>query len=146
MSEFGLSQGRAGSPKKLTDQIRSKCSSKTPKLDLEAYELGFMQGWREYCLPNNAFDLGKKSDPYVSFCPSESENYFRNSYLLGKKHFELKDMEAELEDQISGLKENVNTSSEDFTEYTRLKNELERLKKEIQAVEVEGRKNIFNFH
>lgn len=146
MHEFGINQGRMGSPKKLTDQIRYKCSSKVPNIDIEAYDTGFMQGWREFCLPNNAFDMGKKSDSYISFCPTESEQYFRNSYLLGKKHFELKDVENDLEDQMSELKSTINTDSEDFSEYNRLQLELDRVKKDIQAVEVEGKKNIFNFH
>jgi len=146
MYDFGHSQGMIGSPKKLTNQIRSKCSSLVPNIDIESYEKGFMQGWREYCLPNHAFDLGKKSDVYVSFCPNESEQYFRNSYLLGKKHYELKDLEGDLEERLSELKESAKDNSESYSELNRIQNELEHIKKEIQAVEVEGRKNIFNFH
>lgn len=145
MREFGLSLGRAGSPKKLTDQIRNKCTSKIPNLDLEGFESGFLQGWREFCLPNNAFDMGKKGDTYISFCPTESESYFRNSFLLGKKHNELKDVEYEIEDQMSDLKQTMNTGSDDQDEFKKLQTELSNLKKEIQTIEIEGKKNIFNF-
>lgn len=145
MHEYGLSLGRVGSPKKLTDQIRNKCTSEVSNLDLEGFEMGFMQGWREYCLPNNAFDMGKKGDTYISFCPVESESYFRNSFLLGKKHNELKDVEYEIEDQLSELKQTMSTDSDDLDEFKKLQTELANLKKEIQKIEIEGKKNIFNF-
>lgn len=145
MTTLGLSQGRMGSPKKYTDDLRNKCSDNEPPIDLEAYEKGFYQGWMEYCLPNKAFELGKKSDRYFSFCPPERETYFRQSYLTGKHHAELKDVEADIVEKMNSIKTRINDSSSSLNDFNKLKAELEKVKREIQSLEVEGSKNTFKF-
>ncbi len=145
MNALGLLQGRAGSPKKYTDDLRYKCASYEPAIDLEAYEKGFYQGWMEYCLPNKAFELGKKSDRYFSFCPPERESYFRQSYLTGKHHAELKDVESDIIDKMNDIRPTINDSSTGLNDFNKLKLELEKIKREIQSLEVEGAKNTFKF-
>ena len=145
MNTLGLSQGRAGSPKKYTDELRSKCSNVENMIDLEAYEKGFYQGWMEYCLPNKAFELGKRSDRYFSFCPPEREPYFRQSYLTGKHHAELKDVESDILDKMNEIKPQINESTTRLNDFNKLKTELEKTKREIQSLEVEGSKNTFKF-
>ena len=145
MYTLGHSQGMAGSPKKYTDDIRSKCSNNETPIDLEAYEKGFFQGWMEYCLPNKAFELGKKSDRYFSFCPPERESYFRKSYLIGKHHAELKDVESDIIDKMNDIKNSINENAARLNDYSKLKAELEKVKREIQSLEVEASKNNFKF-
>jgi peptidoglycan hydrolase CwlO-like protein len=146
MNAFGLSQGRLGSPKKYTDELRDKCLGSYPNIDLEAYEKGFYQGWTEYCLPNRAFEMGKKSDIYVSFCPIERESMFRQKYLIGKHHAELKDVEQEIMDKLEEIKPTIKESATNFDDFTKLQKELEKVKRDIQALEVEGLQNSFKFH
>ena len=143
MKTLGLSQGRIGSPKKFTDDIRSACMKDHPSIDLEAYEKGFYQGWDEYCLPHRAFEMGKKSDRYFSFCPAEKEAQFRQKYLVGKHHAELKDIEEELADQVESMKSASEKSVADYELYTKMKLELEKVRREIHALEVEGQSSKF---
>lgn len=145
MKELGLAQGREGSPKKYTDDLRDTCMGKNPSIDLESYEKGFYQGWMEYCLPNKAYEMGKRSDRYFSFCPPERESMFREKYLLGKHVFELKDEEEELKDRLEVLKPTISTNSADSDEYHKIQKGLEKLRSEIQALEIEGAKNTFKF-
>ncbi len=145
MMTLGLQQGRAGSPKKYTDDLRNRCMGSHPNINLEAYEKGFYQGWTEYCLPNRAFEMGKKADRYFSFCPAEREAQFREKYLIGKHHFELKDTEADIVQQMNDLRQDMSKSASDYDLYTKLQKELEKVKREIQALEVEGNRNTFNF-
>lgn len=145
MKELGLAHGKSGSPKKYTDDLRDTCFSSHPSIDLESYEKGFYQGWMEFCLPNRAFDMGKKADRYISFCPAEREALFREKYLLGKHHFELKDVEEEITSKMDELKSSISSSSQDLDEYNKLQKELEKTRREIQAIEVEGAKNSFSF-
>ena len=145
MMTLGLQQGRAGSPKKYTDEIRNVCLSRNPGIDLEAYEKGFYQGWAQYCIPSKAFDMGKKSDRYISFCPPERESQFREKYLIGKHHFELKDTESDIVQKMNSLRPNITKSAMDYDDYTKLQTELDKVRREIQALEVEGRKNNFQF-
>ncbi len=145
MMALGLQQGRAGSAKKYTDDLRNVCMGKKPNINLEAYEMGFYKGWAEYCLPNRAFEMGKKADRYFSFCPAERESQFREKYLIGKHHFELKDTEAEIVSKINEIKPDINKNASDNDQYVKLQQELEKVKREIQALEVEGSRNTFNF-
>lgn len=145
MNALGLSQGRAGSPKKYTDDLRNKCSNHVPAIDLEAYEKGFYQGWMEYCLPNKAFELGKKSDRYFSFCPPERESSFREKYLVGKHHAELKDVESDIIEKMDEVKPHISESATQLDDYTKLQKELEKVRRDIQALEVEGSKSNFKF-
>jgi hypothetical protein len=145
MIKFGLEQGRAGSPKKYTDEISSVCLSNNPNLDLSGYEKGFYQGWSEFCLPNRAFEMGKKSDRYISFCPAERESQFREKYLIGKHHFELKDIEMDIVQKMNDIRPDINKSTIDYDNYIKLQTELEKVRREIQALEVEGNRNTFNF-
>lgn len=146
MKELGLSHGRMGSPKKYTDELRDVCLAKHPQIDLESYDKAFYMGWMEYCLPNKAFEMGKKADTYVSYCPPEREATFRRMYLLGKNHAELKDVEEEILDKMEELKPTITTSTDDLDEYNELQKELDKTKREIHALEVEGNKNSFILH
>jgi hypothetical protein len=146
MHALGLFHGRAGSPKKYTDEIRNRCMGNNPNIDLEGYEKGFNQGWMEYCLPNRAFEMGKRSDRYFSFCPAEREAMFREKYLVGKHHAELKDTEEEIVEKIEEIRPTINESATNFDDYTKLQKELEKVRRDIQALEVEGLKSTFKFH
>lgn len=145
MKALGLSQGRQGSPKKYTDDLRNVCMGSHPNIDLEAYEQGFYQGWMEYCLPNRAFEMGKRSDRYFSFCPAERESMFREKYLLGKHHYELKDSENDILEKMEDLRPTISTSTSDHDDYSKLQKELDKIRREIQTIEVEGAKNTFKF-
>lgn len=145
MNALGLSQGRAGSPKKYTDDLRNTCSNHVPGIDLEAYEKGFYQGWMEYCLPNKAFELGKKSDRYFSFCPPEREASFREKYLVGKHHAELKDVENDIVEKMDEVKPHISESASSLDDYSKLQKELDKVRRDIQALEVEGTKSNFKF-
>ncbi|MBC7429162.1 MAG: DUF2799 domain-containing protein [Bacteriovorax sp.] len=146
MNIFGLRQGRVGSPKKYTDEIRNTCLSRNPNLDLEAYEKGFAKGWDEYCTPTHAFDMGKKSDRYISFCPADREAQFREKYLIGKHYFELKDVESDIVGKMNDLRPNMNKSTLDYDDYTKLQTELDKVKREYQALEVEGTRQSFKYN
>lgn len=145
MMQLGLSQGKAGSPKKYTDELRSTCMAGHPNINLEAYEKGFQQGWTEYCLPNRAYEMGKRSDRYFSFCPPEREKQFREKYLIGKHHAELKDIEEEIVEKMDEYKPGPNSTTSTSDSYNKLRLELEKVRREIQALEVEGLSNKFNF-
>lgn len=144
MLKFGLDQGKSGE-KKYTDELRATCLSKNPNLNLEDYEKGFYQGWEIYCLPNRAFEMGKKAEPYLSYCPPGREEQFREKYLLGKNLFELKDTESEIVEKINDLRPLIHDSTADYDIYLKLQQELEIVKRNIQKIEIEGNRNSFKF-
>lgn len=141
MYQFGLNHGRNGSPKKFTEQLRSTCYLSAPPVDLENYEKGFEAGWKEYCRPANALSLGKISDPYVSFCPSEKEAVFREKYLIGKRINELKDIENEMIDELADLREDSADGEAQPEEIRKKEKDLVDIRKSITELEIAGLKD-----
>lgn len=138
MHELGLRQGRMGSPKKYTDEIRNVCRNRQPFVDLQQYELGFKKGWIEFCRPANALAMGKADDPYASFCPENRENLFREKYLIGKQIHELKDQEEELAEEIESLRTDHEKDDDSLAELKRLEKDLVDLRRNIQQLEIKG--------
>lgn len=145
MFQLGLDHGKAGSAIKHTDDLRRVCFKKDKSVDLEQYEKGFTQGWLIYCLPNRAFELGKKGETYVSFCPKERESVFREKYLLGKRINDMNDVMEELNEKIEEIKSNGIESVADQDELNRLEKEFSDHKRQIQALEQEGQKSTIIF-
>lgn len=144
MYQLGLSQGKTGSQKKFTDDIVDKCMSINPQVKPEQYEKGFQTGWSDFCTLRNAFELGKKDDKYVSFCPSDKEDQFRERFHLGKTYHELKSTEEELLDELSDYATPV--PLEDVEEYRNTKNQLDKIKKKMLEIEVESSNNNYNVY
>jgi hypothetical protein len=132
MYQFGLSQGKSGSQKKYTDEIIEKCMAINPAVKPDDYEKGFQTGWADFCTLRNAFELGKKDDKYISFCPAEKEDQFRERFHLGKTFHDLKSTEEELLDELSDYPSPVPT--EDVVEYRNTKSELDKIKKKILEI------------
>lgn len=141
MHELGLRHGRMGSPQKFTDEIRRVCSNRQPPVDLESYESGFTLGWIEYCRPMNALILGKADDQYVSFCPENRENIFREKFLIGKRISELKSQEESLLDEIADARIEAVTNEQTSSDLRKLEKNLSDLQKDIQQLEIEGLKD-----
>jgi hypothetical protein len=140
MQAFGRDQGTKGKPNLLED-IRKSCSRGNPSIDLGAYQMGFEQGWNEYCTTFNGFKMGEKGDTYKSFCPPEKEDLFHEKFLIGKQVYEKKDQVKELQDKLMDLSEEgkdlTNPSIHD--EMARLKDLIWTTNREIQSLEQKGK-------
>jgi hypothetical protein len=141
MHELGLRHGRMGSPRKYTEEIRGVCSNHNPPIDLERYEKGFTIGWIEYCRPVNALILGKADDRYVSYCPENRENVFREKYYIGKRISELKIQVDELNDEIADVRIDAANDDKAAFELKKLEKSLDEINRDIQNLEIEGLKD-----
>lgn len=145
MYTFGMEHGREGLNKKLTSEIVKRCSSEEFTPDVLKYEAGFMKGWEEYCLPNRAYKLGQKGDRYVSFCPVEREEQFREKYLIGKQYNELTEHLEEIEEKLTELKKEIGKDPLKFNEYQKIEKYSIKVKQDIQKIEIQGLKDNFYF-
>ncbi len=50
----------------------------------DAYMLGWEQGVREYCEPNNGYDVGVRGAPYYNVCPDNQRDAFLDAYHQGR--------------------------------------------------------------
>lgn len=139
MHELGLDHGKKGMSK-LTDELRSVCSSEANPIALDRYESGFNMGWSSYCTTFNGFNMGRKGDIYKSFCPNDKEDLFREKFLIGKKVYEKKDQVIEIEEKIQDLTSSIDkdSSASSLDELKKIQDYLLSLKREIQSLEQQG--------
>jgi hypothetical protein len=138
MHSLGLEHGRRGL-NDLLDDVRSTCGATA--VGLENYGSGFSSGWDIFCTTYNGFQMGKKGDPYRSYCSALKEDLFHEKYFIGKKVYEKNDQVADLEEKIQDLVVEIEKDSTSFSlkdELKKYQNEFLILKREIQALEQQG--------
>ena len=65
--------------------------------DRHGYMIGWNQGAREYCQPNNAFDVGERGAGHNNICPTGLAGSFLGAYQQGRKLFLARSAIAKLE-------------------------------------------------
>ncbi|MEM8766911.1 MAG: DUF2799 domain-containing protein [Pseudomonadota bacterium] len=68
--------------------------------DREEYMLGWEQGVREYCDPNNGFHIGSRGGNHANVCPSDLKAGFLTAYRDGKTLYDARLAVANLEWEI----------------------------------------------
>lgn len=139
MYQFGHKHGSLGLTKNYLEDIRDTCLKRNPTLDLSQYQKGFEIGWKEFCTPMRGFEMGRRSDPYIQFCPADKEEIFHQRYLMGTRYYELKDLENELSHKIEELKDDIDSDASTYGQYIDTRNELEKIQQEMQALLTQGR-------
>ena len=107
---IGAQDGRAGySPDRL-DQHAKACAKHGYGVDTRAYDAGYLDGLKSFCMPARGFALGRDGTTYQNQCPREAERDFLPAYYLGKDiramdeeieriDRELTDLRAEIDDE-----------------------------------------------
>ena len=107
---IGAQDGRAGySPDRL-DQHAKACAKHGYGVDTRAYDAGYLDGLKSFCMPARGFALGRDGTSYQNQCPREAERDFLPAYYLGKDIHaidqeieridrELTDLRAEIDDE-----------------------------------------------
>jgi len=120
--------------------------------DRAGYMMGWNEGVREYCQPNNAFEIGERGDGHNNVCPDGMQTAFTSAYREGRKLYlarvevtnlerSIGEMEQRLEqikaELVSSTTEQLNpmlTTAErvELLAHTqRLNDEKHRLKKDL---------------
>ncbi len=112
---IGFEDGSRGYLKQRIGSHREACAEYGMSPDVEAYMRGHDDGVRQYCIPRQGFNLGKRGGSYNGVCPAGLERQFLNAFNQGK--------------QVHGLVSKVNLIHNDIHE---LEKEQETLQKEIE--------------
>jgi hypothetical protein len=126
--------------------------------DRDDYMAGWEQGVREYCTPNNAFDVGERGWGHDNVCPADQRTDFLAAYREGRSLYlarvEVANLERELDYKTARLGELksavVNTAAAQLngdltpaeridlaTEVQRLHEEKGRIEAELPDIEAE---------
>ncbi|MBU6951081.1 DUF2799 domain-containing protein [Hahella sp. HN01] len=117
---IGYEDGVAGRSATYLSQHREACSDYNVSPDLDAYRAGFDDGARNYCKPQNGFDLGRGGNAYKGQCPPDLEPVFMRAVESGQF---VRYMEKEIKDS-----EGMRTSAE---------KDLDKNRDKIDAIENE---------
>lgn len=89
----GLSADRIGNHRKA-------CAKHGVAPDLQAYQAGRAAGLREFCQPENGYNLGVRGAAYSGACPADLDVDFYAAYQDGKRLYNLRRSVSSVESQI----------------------------------------------
>jgi len=75
--------------------------------DRAGYMMGWNEGVREYCQPNNAFEIGERGDGHNNVCPDGMQTAFTTAYREGRKLYLARVEVANLERSISEMEQRL---------------------------------------
>lgn len=127
---------------------REACAKHGVTPNLDAYEMGRLEGLGEYCRPQNGYRLGARGTYYNGVCPEAYEAAFTAAYQEGKevyglsqqvnaKQRELNSLQSEydgIEEAIGCHQDEIIADGVDPRRRLRLLSEIMRLKDEQQAL------------
>jgi hypothetical protein len=79
----GYEDGVAGRSGDRIAQHRKACAKHGVTPDLDAYQTGREQGLREFCQPENGYQLGTRGASYYGSCAVDLRNDFETAYHAG---------------------------------------------------------------
>lgn len=109
--------------------------------DPQAYEAGYAEGLIAFCVPEKAFDLGRRGSSYYGQCPPEADASFLPAFDLGRQvndlDLELTRIESEIEDLRKEMKDDkASQESRDAAEQRLryVRNDRDRRERERDAL------------
>lgn len=83
----GFEDGESGKPISDIRDYQEACSDQASSMDLSAYKIGYEEGVRAYCQPENGFELGQNGVQYLVVCPADLSLDFQREYLDGIRFY-----------------------------------------------------------
>ena len=76
------------------------CMEHSVAPDRAAYMLGWEEGAREYCQPNNGYHIGERGWSHNNICPPELQGGFLTAYAEGRRLYQARVTVSNLEWEI----------------------------------------------
>ena len=97
---IGYEDGVRGSSGDRIGNHRKACAKHGVAPDLQAYRAGREAGLREFCQPENGYNLGVRGASYSGVCPADLDVDFFAAYTDGKRLYNLRSAVSQVENQI----------------------------------------------
>lgn len=109
---LGASDARNGYTIQRIDQHQQACSKHGIRIDPRAYEAGYGEGLKDFCVPTKGFSQGRNGNDYQNQCPAPLERDFLRGYDLGRQVHaveveleaydkQIKQLQADIDNQTS---------------------------------------------
>lgn len=111
---IGYEDGVAGHSGDRIAQHRKACAKHGVVPDLNAYQSGREQGLREYCQPENGYQLGAGGSTYNASCPADLKQDFESAYHSGYELYTLRARVAGATHEIESSRQEIAQSEKDL--------------------------------
>ena len=136
--DIGFDHGLQGYSLGKGKEIVYECLDYAVRPNLVDYKRGHQEGLKDYCQPENGFQLGLRGASYNGICASES---FRQAWLQGHDRYTIVQRRAELNEQLSNIESRLRSIAyslyhDELTREQRqeLRHQRHRLKHEQDAL------------
>lgn len=114
----GYEDGVSGQAGDTIGRYRKACAKHGVAPDLAAYQAGREAGLREFCQPENGFDLGSRGGTYRGVCPEDLADDFVVAYRSGKHLHDLEANVRSLNSRINAKRQRINSIDEHLADIT----------------------------
>jgi Protein of unknown function (DUF2799) len=111
---IGYEDGVAGRSGDRIAQHRKACAKHGVVPNLDAYQSGREQGLREYCQPDNGYQLGSSGATYVASCPADLKQGFESAYHSGFELYTLRARVANATSELEASRQELAQSEKDL--------------------------------
>ena len=98
---IGYEDGAHGLSPEAIGQHRRDCAKYGVTPDLNAYLSGRNEGLREFCKPDNGFQVGQSGRGYSGVCPKDLEAAFLDAYQTGHQLYALRSALSHVDAQLN---------------------------------------------
>jgi hypothetical protein len=127
--EIGRRDGAQGASLDRLKQYKQECGGDFSPNWETVYVNGRNAGLVDYCMPENAFELGRMGISYLYVCPSTVEPRFLAAYRRGQQARKLELKQKELDTQIDSITQRLLRADGGTYESRELSSQLDQLKK-----------------
>jgi hypothetical protein len=112
----GYEDGVRGASGDRIGNYRKACAKHGVAPDLKAYQTGREAGLREYCRPENGYNLGVRGGTYSGVCPVDLDVDFFAAYTDGKRLYELRASVRRIDTQIRANEQRLDDIESELTQ------------------------------
>lgn len=101
--ELGRQDGSAGRHVSHIDAHRRACEKHKLPVDPQQWQVGWEEGIRLYCTPDNGLLQGREGRSYASSCPPDLKTGFETAYYVAKRVHDARQSRDRLQTEISSV-------------------------------------------
>lgn len=132
--ELGRKDGAAGRPASYIDAHRRACEKHKLPVEQQPWQVGWDEGIRLYCTPDNGLLQGREGRGYANSCPPDLKTGFETAYHVAKRVYDARQSRDRLQSEISGIERQLRVEG-DRDERRALRDRIDRLRDDLRTAE-----------
>ena len=132
--ELGQRDGASGQPSNYIDNHRRACAEHKLPVDETQWSVGWQQGIRAFCTPENGLLHGREGRYYANSCPPELKPGFDGAYTVAKALYDARQSRDRLTRELADLEASLRKATKP-DEMQLLRDQIDRKRTDIRVAE-----------